>query len=128
VKGFESKVVETGNARFTLYEPNGMQRLDHLDALNNIAKNSKSTGSVLKDFILIDLEIQWQLVAQCYKGPRWWIPKWLAKRKVKKLGTSVLNDLYLASCTLSNIPTPEEVQAAEKKIQSPLQDGEPVEE
>jgi hypothetical protein len=125
MKGFNTKTVEAGSARFTLYELNGLQRLDHLDDLKRVIENQQSTGSALKDFLKIDLETQWLLVATCLKGPRWWVSKWRTIRKVKRLGTSVLNELYLAACTISNIPTPDQVVEAEKKLKdhSPQSDS-----
>ncbi len=125
MKGFNTNIVEAGGARFTLYELNGLQRLDHLDDLKRVIENQKNTGSALKDFLQIDLETQWLLVATCLKGPRWWISKYLTMRKVKRLGTSVLNEVYLASCTISNIPTPDQVVEAEKKLldHSPQKDS-----
>ncbi len=125
MKGFNTNTVEAGGARFTLYELNGLQRLQYLDDLRSVIENQKSTGSALKDFLKIDLETQWLLVGTCLKGPRWWVSKRLTIRKVKRLGTSVLNDLYLAACTISNIPTPDQVVNAEKKLQdhSPQNDS-----
>ena len=125
MKGFNTKTVEAGRARFTLYELNGLQRLQHLDDLRSVIENQKSTGSALKDFLKIDLETQWLLVGTCLKGPRWWVSKWLTIRRVKRLGTGVLSDLYLAACTISNIPTPDQVVDAEKKLQdhSPQKDS-----
>ncbi len=125
MKGYNKKTVEAGSARFTLYELNGLQRLNHLDDLKRVIENQKSTGSALKDFLRIDLETQWLLVATCIKGPRWWVSKWQTLRQVKRLGTSVLNDLYLEACTISNIPTPDQVVEAEKKLpdHSPQKDS-----
>ncbi len=108
--------LQVANHQFTLYELNGLQRLKHFDELKAMVESQGRTDSPLKDFLKIDLEIQWQLVTWSIKGPRWWLPKWIIRHQVKQLGMGVLSELYLAACKLSNIPTPSEVADAEKKL------------
>ena len=128
MKGYLTKELEVGGAHFKLYELNGLQRIEHLDSLSDIAAKNSDSESTLKSFLKIDLELQSLLVAISLKGPRWWVSKHYIQNQVKKLGSSVLGELYLAACALSNIPTPDEVSSSEKKIVSPLPEVEPADE